>query len=182
MMMSAKQYLSVFLVLIFLSGCVNTPPPVSSSGAPRIVYAPGLPVDRVVVKKSESKMYLKNGRYVVKAYDIAMGQNPIGHKVQEGDKRTPEGTYSLNYKNDQSKFYKSISISYPNPDDIYFAQMLGVSPGGSIVIHGAPNSMGNSRKPIYPKNWTDGCIAVRNHEMDEIWELVSLDTPIDILP
>jgi murein L,D-transpeptidase YafK len=139
-------------------------------------------VDSVVVEKSRNKMYLMKNNSVVQEYDIALGKNPVGHKVKEGDYRTPEGRYMLTFKNDQSRFYKSIRIDYPNQNDKLVAWARDVSPGGDIVIHGMPNKLGNYRGDMKPRNWTQGCIAVRNHEMDEIWSLVESDTPIEIRP
>lgn len=149
-----------------------------------IVSACAVPpkADIVLVDKSQNRMYLFQRSQVIASYDISLGQNPIGHKVQEGDHRTPEGRYSLTYKNANSKFYKSIRINYPNENDIARAEARGVTPGGDIVIHGMPNEVGDYRGPIKPKNWTQGCIAVRNHEMDEIWKLVDSGTPIEIRP
>lgn len=138
--------------------------------------------DMVLVKKDQNKMYLFQRGEILASYDVGFGQNSRGHKIQEGDHRTPEGRYKLTYKNLQSKFYKSIKIDYPNENDIARAQARGVDPGGDIVIHGMPNEVGNYTGPITPKNWTQGCIAVRNHEMDEIWRLVGIDTPIEIRP
>jgi murein L,D-transpeptidase YafK len=141
-------------------------------------------VDKVVVHKSANKMYLIKNSKPIKEYDIALGGNPVGHKMQEGDMRTPEGQYMLDYKNNRSKFYKSINISYPNSHDIIKAQLRGVSPGDDIVIHGLPNGMRDEDiiGELQPKNWTQGCIAVKNREMDEIWQLVEIDTPIEIRP
>lgn len=154
--------------LLFLAAC--TPP------------QPERLVDKVVVKKSENKMFLMKDGEAIRTYNIALGGNPVGHKVQEGDQRTPEGRYLLNYKNNKSKFYKSINIDYPNERDIARAKRRGVDPGDDIVIHGLPNELGNVRGPIEPLNWTQGCIGVRNYEMDEIWRLVEVNTPIEILP
>ncbi len=129
-------------------------------------------------------MYLIDDGEVLKEYNISLGRNPIGDKVQRGDMRTPEGRYLLDYKNDQSKFYRSLNISYPNDYDIAEATERGVDPGDDIVIHGLPNGVRDSdiKGELYPLNWTEGCIAVRNHEMDEIWQLVELNTPIEIRP
>jgi murein L,D-transpeptidase YafK len=142
----------------------------------------GPAVDKVLVRKAENKMYLMKRGEVLKSYDISLGGNPVGHKVQEGDLRTPEGRYRLIHKNDNSKFYRSISISYPNGRDKLMAKKRGVSPGGDIVIHGFPNALGDVTGQFEPQNWTEGCIAVRNHEMDELFELVALETPIEIKP
>ena len=113
---------------------------------------------------------------------MAFGDNPVGHKQQEGDERTPEGKYILDYKKDDSSFYKAIHISYPNKDDIESAKKKGVSPGGFIMIHGQKNGYGWAAWITQYFNWTDGCIAVTNSEMDEIWEAVDIGTPIEIKP
>lgn len=139
-------------------------------------------VDRVLVEKSKNKMYLLDGERVLRTYNISLGANPVGHKVKEGDMRTPEGEYLLIYKNNKSKFYRSITVSYPNEEDIKRAMARGVNPGGDIVIHGFPNALGNVTGPFKPLNWTEGCIAVRNHEMDELFDLIALNTPIEIRP
>lgn len=138
--------------------------------------------DMVLVDKSLNKMILFQRSEVIRVYDVGFGPNPIGHKMQEGDGRTPEGRYTLISKNPNSKFYKSIRINYPNEQDVLDAYARGVKPGGDIVIHGMPNEAGNYLGPIDPKNWTLGCIAVRNHEMDQIWDLIEPGTPIEILP
>lgn len=139
-------------------------------------------VDKVLVEKSKNKMYLLDGNKTIRTYNISLGGNPIGHKQQEGDMRTPEGEYLLIYKNNKSKFYRSITVSYPDEDDIKRAMARGVNPGGDIVIHGFPNELGNVTGPYEPLNWTEGCIAVRNHEMDELFNLIALNTPIEIRP
>ena len=183
-MICFKKFLTLF-VLLFLTGCVAAPQQRTQtySPAPSYSYTPQLGrADLVLVKKSESKLYLmKNGR-PLKSYKVAFGGNPVGHKKQEGDQKTPEGRYMLNYKNTRSKFYKSINIDYPNEHDIAQANARGVSPGDDIVIHGYPNELGSYSGPVYPKNWTQGCIGVKNHEMDEIWAMVEVDTPIEIHP
>lgn len=104
--------------------------------------------------------------------------------MQEGDERTPEGDYFLDWRNPDSRFYRSIHISYPNARDIRFAHARGRNPGGMIMIHGQPENIRSAkfRERYLSRDWTNGCIAVRNHEMDEIWRLVRDDTPIRILP
>lgn len=160
-----------FLVFLFLSGCVAAPP---------AVYSPK--ADVVLVEKSTNKMYLFQNGEVIREYDVAFGLNPVGHKRQEGDMRTPEGRYLIDYKNYNSKFYKSLNISYPNEQDLARAVARGVSAGDDIVIHGMPNEIGNYLGQIKPRNWTQGCIAVRNHEMDELFNLIEVDTVIEIRP
>ncbi len=137
-------------------------------------------VDLVLVKKSERRMYLFDGDSMIREYRIALGANPTGHKQREGDERTPEGRYTLDYKNADSDFYKSIHISYPNANDRRRARRKGVDPGGHIVIHGQGDEGIKWRTPKL--DWTDGCIGVTNREMDEIWELVREGTSIQILP
>jgi murein L,D-transpeptidase YafK len=139
-------------------------------------------IDMVVVKKGERKLLLLSADEVVRQYRIALGANPKGHKQYSGDMRTPEGEYILDWRNPESRFHRSIRISYPNESDIAHAETLGKDPGGLIMIHGWPNN------PAWPESryryydWTEGCIAVTNEEMDEIWELVEEGTPIRILP
>lgn len=138
--------------------------------------------DLVVVNKSERKLLLIQGGRVYRNYRVALGKNPEGGKRQKGDNRTPEGVYFLDWKNGNSRFYKSIHISYPNEQDLGQAISAGVHPGGMIMIHGIPDN------PAYPEwlfesiDWTDGCIAVNNQAMDEIWVSVDEGTPIRILP
>lgn len=138
--------------------------------------------DMVLVVKSESKLYLlKNGK-VLGEYRAAFGANPKGHKQQEGDERTPEGRYVLDFKKDDSAFYKAIHISYPNEADKKRARQAGVRPGGAIMIHGQKNGLGWLSWISQYFNWTNGCIAVSNSAMDEIWEAVGAGTPIEIRP
>ncbi len=138
--------------------------------------------DSVLVIKSQCKLYLKKNGQVLKAYDVAFGAKPEGHKMQEGDERTPEGRYLLDYKKADSAFYKAIHLSYPNKADRLWAEKAGVSPGGAIMIHGQKNGYGWLWWITQRFNWTDGCIAVSNSAMDEIWASVDIGTPIEIEP
>ncbi len=139
-------------------------------------------IDKVLVRKSERRLYLMDDEEVVRSYRISLGESPEGHKLYEGDKRTPEGDYQLDWRNANSDFYKSIHISYPNDRDQELAQAWGLDPGGSIMIHGLPNEAGDMAFAYTGLDWTNGCIAVTNEEMDEIWNLVADGTPIRILP
>lgn len=142
-------------------------------------------VDRVVVYKAERILYLCQGDSILKGYGIALGKNPKGHKQRRGDKRTPEGRYVLDWRNPNSKFYLSIRISYPNEADKKRAAKKGVPPGGDIMLHGFPNGATDSiwsRYRFLTRDWTDGCIAVSNDAMDEIWASVKDGTPIEIFP
>lgn len=143
--------------------------------------APGT-ITQVLVRKSERRLYLLAGEEVVRSYRISLGDNPEGHKLYEGDERTPEGDYILDWRNPHSDFYKSIHISYPNPRDRELAEAWGLDPGSNIMIHGLPNNAGDLAFAYIGLDWTDGCIAVSNEAMDEIWELVADGTPIRILP
>ncbi len=138
--------------------------------------------DKVIVIKSKRLLMLMRDGEILKAYMVALGKQPKGHKTNAGDKKTPEGSYILDLRNPGSKFHKSLRISYPNESDILNAQKLGVSPGGDIMIHGLPESLESIGKVHRIFDWTDGCIAVTNSEIEEIWQLVPDGTPIEIKP
>ncbi len=137
-------------------------------------------VDLVKVDKSENKMYLFDGRKIIKQYHVAVGENPKGHKQREGDKKTPEGYYLLDYKKEDSVFYRAMHISYPNETDRENAKKKGVPPGGLIMVHGQHNRLGWLAPVLQKINWTDGCIALTNSEMDEFMSLVDEGTLIKI--
>jgi murein L,D-transpeptidase YafK len=137
-------------------------------------------VDLVKVDKSENTMYLMEGDVIVKQYHVAFGANPKGHKQQEGDEKTPEGEYTLDYKKEDSAFYRAMHISYPNENDKANAKKLGVSPGGFIMVHGQRNRLGWLATISQRFNWTNGCIALTNTEMDEFMRLVKVGTRIRI--
>jgi len=157
-----------------LAGCGGSPPKPS----PTAHYA-----DRVIVKKAERKLQLLKQGEVIREYRVALGAAPRGHKFQEGDERTPIGDYILDWRNPRSNFYKSIHVSYPNEQDKALAQLLGTPPGGMIMVHGLPNHIRSPaiRAEYSRRDWTNGCIAVQDHEMDEIWRLVRDGTPIRIV-
>ena len=140
--------------------------------------------DRVVVLKGERRLVLMRGDRVLKVYRVALGRYPKGHKTRKGDAKTPEGTYTLDYRldSDRSNFYRALHISYPNDRDRASAAARGVHPGGQIMIHGLPTNW--SAKDVgHPKlDWTQGCIALTNKEMDEVWQMVSDGTRIEIHP
>ncbi|PYE39774.1 L,D-transpeptidase family protein [Psychrobacter fozii] len=138
-------------------------------------------IDKVFVDKSERRLQLLSGDDVIRTYHIALGDSPVGHKQQEGDQRTPVGIYTLDYKNENSIAHRSIHISYPNAADKARAKQLGVSPGGDIMIHGQMNGFGHLAAINQKYDWTDGCIAVTDDEMDEIMAAVTLGIPIEIV-
>ena len=138
--------------------------------------------DRVIVMKKERTLTLMSGEKVLKVYRIALGGDPIGPKRREGDHKTPEGSYILDRRNAKSKYYRSIHISYPSEEDREQARKLGFSPGGDVMVHGLPNGFGWLGATHRTRDWTDGCIAVTDQEMDEIWNAVADGIPIEIKP
>jgi murein L,D-transpeptidase YafK len=152
-----------------------------------VVIAGGQPspavrkADRILIFKSEHTMEVLSHGEVLKTYKVALG-DPKGPKVQAGDKKTPEGTYFVDAKNPHSLFHRALHLSYPNAADREGARKLGVSPGGDIEIHGLPAQyawMGAAHRAV---DWTTGCIAVTNSEIDEIWDFVAVGTPVEIRP
>lgn len=138
--------------------------------------------NRVVVLKSERKLVLMRGDRVLKVYRVALGRYAEGAKRRQGDAKTPEGAYVLDYKLSKSSFYKALHISYPNAQDIARVRSVGADPGGKIMIHGIANDW-TANEIGHPRlDWTQGCIAVDNHEMDEIIAMVQLPAPIEIHP
>lgn len=144
------------------------------------------PVTSIEVFKSQRILQLKHQQEIIRSYPMRLGFEPVGHKQFEGDGKTPEGTYSIDWRNPQSAYYKSLHISYPNADDLSYAKQHNRSAGGDVMIHGTVptgmTSLSTSKTYLPRKDWTLGCIAVSNSDMDEIWQLVSNHTPIIIHP
>ncbi|MDU8927892.1 L,D-transpeptidase family protein [Alisedimentitalea sp. MJ-SS2] len=159
----------VFLMLAIFVGVAGCSSKFKSYNGPEVT--------QVVVHKGARKMHLMHHDEVLKSYRIGLGFAPSGHKNYEGDGRTPEGSYVIDRRNPNSEFHLSVGISYPNPDDRKFASSQGKSPGGDIFIHGRPwkNRKGG-------QDWTAGCIAVTNREIEEIYAMVRNGTPITITP
>ena len=155
----------------------------SSSAIASSSVEAGLPLaDSVIVRKSARVLeLLKNGQ-VLRSYKVALGLRPEGHKQFEGDFRTPEGKYLLTRRNPNSEYFLSIQVSYPNDQDVARARRQGMSPGGAIMIHGQPNTPKKPRDYYSTIDWTEGCIAVSNSDMVEIWLMTAPDTPIEIQP
>ncbi len=139
-------------------------------------------IDKVIVLKSARVLQLLRGGEIVKTFKISLGKDPKGPKTQHGDGKTPEGNYVLDYRNARSQFHRSIHISYPSATDKERARKLGLSPGGDIFVHGLPNGLGWIGRAHLLRDWTDGCIAVTNAEIEEFWRLVPDGTPIEIKP
>ena len=185
-----NRTLYIFLFIIAFSGIVSAEeaPLIMQPVQTKIMSKPGKAqdnphVDYVVVKKGARKLYLYSGDHVVKTYPVALGKEPTGQKIREGDSRTPEGLYTLDWRNPTSKFFRSIHVSYPNVSQRRNAREAGVDPGGAIMIHGQPNDWVERIKLTFAhKDWTEGCIAVENQAMLEIWDMVRDGTPIKIDP
>ncbi|MCB1465038.1 MAG: L,D-transpeptidase family protein [Nitratireductor sp.] len=139
-------------------------------------------VDLVRVHKADRRLELLAGEKVLRTFPVALGGAPVGHKHRQGDERTPEGRYVLDWRNAASGFHKSIHIDYPNADDRRAARSRNEDPGGMIMIHGQKNGFGWAAWLVQELNWTDGCIALTNGDMDEVWGMVKNGTPIEILP
>lgn len=138
--------------------------------------------DRVVVEKTARELVLFQGDRAIRRYRVALGPNPVGHKEVEGDGRTPEGVYFIDRRNPESRYHLSLHVSYPSPEDCDHAASLGRPPGGDIMVHGLPNDRGYWGPGHVRTDWTAGCIAVTNEEIEEIWALVADGTPIEIRP
>ena len=139
--------------------------------------------DLIRVDKSERRLDLLRGNVVLARYHIALGTSPVGGKVKEGDRRTPEGRYVIDWRNAKSGYHLSMHISYPNADDIAKAKAIGASAGSNIMIHGQPNGYAVPASLLLQQiDWTFGCIAVNNSDMEEIWKSAPDGTPIEINP
>ncbi len=139
-------------------------------------------VDKVVVNKRNHQMFLMFKDKVIKKFWIALSDHPVGKKQFEGDRRTPEGTYTLDYIKNNSNYYKAFHISYPNAKDIANARAHGARPGGMIMVHGQPASGGKYQETVQRTDWTNGCIALLNPDLDQFISMVDVGTPIVINP
>jgi murein L,D-transpeptidase YafK len=138
--------------------------------------------ERIVVEKGKRRLMLLRGSDVIATYPVKLGLNPYGHKRREGDFKTPEGSYHLSRRNPSSEFFLSVEVSYPSAADRARARAAGVRPGGLIMIHGQPNVPRKSPEYYASNDWTDGCIAVSNSDMVDIWLRTRVGTPIEIKP
>lgn len=159
---------------------------IASAAALVLTFTSGLAsastIDLVRVSKGQRTLELLSGETVVKTFTIALGANPVGHKQQEGDERTPEGRYVLDYRNPNSQYYKSIHVSYPNAADQARARAAGRKPGGDIMIHGQKNGFSGMSRLTQKMDWTNGCIALHDADMEYVWQKVKNGTPIEIKP
>ena len=147
------------------------------------MLAPATPLaDEVLVIKSERRLLLLREGQILREFEIMLGLQPEGHKQREGDFRTPEGRYLLDFRNQDSDFFLSIRVSYPDENDRRLAAALGVNPGGQIMIHGLPNIRRYPEHYYLSQDWTEGCIAVSDADMIDIWLMTRANTPIEIRP
>jgi murein L,D-transpeptidase YafK len=167
-------FLSVSLMAMAVAGELNI---LSAQDQPKPVN-----VDRILVEKSKHTMTLFSGDVRVKTCWVALGGEPVGAKQREGDHKTPEGKYTIDSRNARSKFHLALHISYPNEADRKRARKRNVSPGGAIMIHGLPDEFAFLGALHRKTDWTDGCIAVTDEEIEEIWRLVKIGTPVEIKP
>jgi murein L,D-transpeptidase YafK len=180
-----RQWLVFFLMSASLIAAPTTALKAVSEGkrSDRTMKKKTLPkAQKVLVVKSERKLYLLRHGKPYREYHIALGKHPVGPKRQEHDQKTPEGNYTLDFKKADSDYYRAIHVSYPGPADKARARRMGVNPGGAIMIHGQPNWFGWLSFIRQRFDWTAGCIAVSNGDMDEIWQAVDPGTPIEIRP
>jgi len=162
----------VFRLMIILALALG----LSGCGSSKFRSYNGPKVTQVQVHKADRKLYLFHHDKLLKTYDVALGFAPQGHKQFEGDGKTPEGLYYISHRNPDSNYHLSLRVSYPNEADVAFAKAAGKKPGGDIFIHGAPNG------PVSQRDWTLGCVAVTDREIETIYAMVTPGTPIYILP
>jgi murein L,D-transpeptidase YafK len=171
MNITQRRATALFLMAV-LCGCQTTTSQLQTTAV----------ADSIIVSKSEHTLSLMSGKTVLKIYHVALGRGSTGAKQIAGDNRTPEGKYVIDEKKTTTKFHKALHVSYPNADDRARAMKLGKSPGGDIEIHGLPTTfawLGGTQHAI---DWTAGCIALSNDEIDEVWKMVSVGTPVEIDP
>lgn len=169
-----KPSMTIAGLAVLLAGLSLAAPPVQVSEFPM--------ADKVVVEKENRKLHLLKNGEVFRTFEIALGVEPVGDKEREGDQRTPEGSYTLDGRNPDSDFFLAIHISYPSAAERAVARVNGYDPGGAIMIHGQPNVPTYSTAYYRTQDWTNGCIALSNSDMIDIWLLTDNDTPIEILP
>jgi len=180
-MSKSTKWLAVLVILgITLAGYTLAMRKFGSGTLPEMA-AVSEQVDAVFVDKSERVLQLRRNGEVIRSYPIDLGARPEGHKKQEGDERTPTGNYEIDWRNANSGYHLSLHISYPNEADVLAAKNRGVSPGGFVMIHGSPNGWSILSGLLQGQDWTNGCLAVTNEVIREIWSLVPNGTPIEIV-
>ena len=162
-------------LLALTAGCQSPSPPAAPAAAPPLA-------DRVVVMKSRRLLELLRDGRVLETFPIALGRQPYGPKQEEGDGRTPEGVYRIDWRSMQSRYTRALHVSYPDERDRDRARVMQVEPGGAIFVHGLPNDYGPFDPPQWYRDWTEGCISVGNGAIVKIWDAVPDGTPIEIRP
>jgi murein L,D-transpeptidase YafK len=170
-MLGRRVMVYMRVLVLMLAGVL-----LASCGSSKFQKYNGPVVTLIEVHKADRKMYLLHNQTILESYDVALGFAPVGHKQVEGDGKTPEGAYYINRRNPNSNYHLSIGISYPDVNDATAAQLLGQPPGGNIYIHGGPTG------PIYQRDWTAGCIAVTDKEIEQIYAMVRDGTIVNIVP
>jgi len=165
----------ILVCLCALTACGYDQPPASSA------FEAGGSADHIVIEKAAHRMTLYDGERVLRSYRVSLGGGGLAPKSRKGDRRTPEGKYRISGRNARSAYHLSLRISYPTPAQMGDARRRGVSPGGDIMIHGLPNGRGWMKSAYVGRDWTDGCIAVTDHEIEEIWRLVEDGAAIRIV-
>lgn len=138
--------------------------------------------DKILIEKSKRRLTLLKSNVPLKTYNVALGRHPYGKKTEERDGKTPEGTYIIDRRKIKSSYHRALHISYPNASDVAQAKLKGLSPGGGIMIHGLPDLLGFAGQFHTIRDWTLGCVAVTNREIEEIWRAVPDGTPVEIVP
>ena len=151
-------------------------------GADGLAALKKVTADRILVNKSDRRLHVIADGRVIRTYRISLGSQPVGDKIQRGDNKTPVGRYIVDWRNPDSRYHRAFHISYPNAADREDARRRGVDPGGMIMIHGLPDTADSDGDGYVGLDWTDGCIAMRNEEIDQLWELIPVGTPVEILP
>jgi murein L,D-transpeptidase YafK len=170
---ASRRWRGVALLLVF--GCLVPTTPGQQAPTPALA-------ESILILKKDHVLELSAGGKVIRSYKVALGQGGLAAKQREGDARTLEGHYTIDSRNAASAYHRALHISYPNAEDRKRAAKLGVSPGGAVMIHGLPNGKGFVGATHRLYDWTLGCIAVTDSEMDELWKLVPLGTPVEIRP
>ena len=155
---------------------------VPRESASRVGGGPVGLADSIVIDKGARRMTLYHLGRPIRAYQVALGGNPVGDKIAAGDRRTPEGLFSIEARNPNSQYHLSLKISYPDARARRRAEALGVNPGGNIMIHGLPNGRGDVGAYHRTADWTNGCVALTDEEIEEIWTAVPIGTPVHIKP
>ena len=179
--MIRKNLKPICLIVGIVALCAFSAIPLAAGEAHHKSVAPEM-ADRIVVEKSSRTMKLLHGERILKTYKIALGTEPVGAKQKHGDHKTPEGDYVIDSKNAHSQFHLALHISYPNAADRARAHKLRVSPGGDVMIHGLPPAYAYLGSRHRESDWTDGCVAVTDSEIEEIWNLVPVGTQVQIRP